>query len=212
MNKKYIEDNNIDVKYLRNQLNDEELEGFEVYLIEHPEMVEQLELDDVLKANLSTRKYLTSRRIYFPNLLNPNFWSHIAAFGIGAFSIFTMLSMVNGGNSYETSKFKNIVYLSETRSSKSDATEIFVSKNANDFIMLVLETDVKPSVVVDVSLISQETGLIAFQSELEVNALGEILAPIALAKITEGFYRINVSNTLKNQEMIKPIPLEFRHE
>ena len=48
MDKKYIEQHSIDIKYLRNQLTPEENEEFEVYLLEHPDMLEQLELDNAL--------------------------------------------------------------------------------------------------------------------------------------------------------------------
>ena len=52
MDKNYIEQNAIDTKYLRNQLTPEQSEEFEVYLLDHPEMLEQLELDAVLGSEL----------------------------------------------------------------------------------------------------------------------------------------------------------------
>lgn len=48
MDKRYIEENEIEIKYLRNQLNPDELEAFEVYLMENPEYLETLELDSLL--------------------------------------------------------------------------------------------------------------------------------------------------------------------
>ncbi len=52
MDKNYIEENEIEIKYLRNQLTPEELDGFEVYLMENPDMVEQLELHQAFLENL----------------------------------------------------------------------------------------------------------------------------------------------------------------
>jgi hypothetical protein len=48
MDKKYIEDNEIEIKYLRNQLNDEELEAFEIYLMEHPAALDSIDVSDLL--------------------------------------------------------------------------------------------------------------------------------------------------------------------
>ena len=53
MDKKYIEENEIGVKYLRNQLASEELEEFEVYLMENPSLLYDLASDEVLANNLS---------------------------------------------------------------------------------------------------------------------------------------------------------------
>ena len=51
MDKKYIEENEIEIKYLRHQLSEQELEEFEVYLMENPEALETLELDSVFSAS-----------------------------------------------------------------------------------------------------------------------------------------------------------------
>lgn len=51
MDKKYMQENEIAIKYLRNQLSDKELEAFEVYLIENPEVLETLELDSFFSAS-----------------------------------------------------------------------------------------------------------------------------------------------------------------
>ncbi len=51
MDKKYIQENEIDIKYLRGQLADDELEQFEVYLMENPEYLESLEIDSLLLSS-----------------------------------------------------------------------------------------------------------------------------------------------------------------
>ena len=69
MDKKYIEENEIGIKYLRNQLSDKELEEFEVYLTENPGLIETLELEAALggvkqaKASSSTQN--SSKSLFF---------------------------------------------------------------------------------------------------------------------------------------------------
>lgn len=52
MDRKYIEENDIGRKYLRNLLSSKDCEAFELYLIENPDMVDQLELDQVMTEGL----------------------------------------------------------------------------------------------------------------------------------------------------------------
>ena len=54
MDKQYIDDNDIGIKYLRKQLTPQETEEFEIYLMEHPEMVEALELDSLLDSSVAS--------------------------------------------------------------------------------------------------------------------------------------------------------------
>lgn len=48
MDKKIIDDNDIERRYLQGKLTPEELEQFETYLMTHPDLVTQLELDSVM--------------------------------------------------------------------------------------------------------------------------------------------------------------------
>lgn len=54
MDKKYIDENEIKIKYLRNQLNDRELELFEIYMLENPDLVDELNLSEVFIRNISS--------------------------------------------------------------------------------------------------------------------------------------------------------------
>jgi hypothetical protein len=60
MDKRYIEENEIEVKYLRNQLDPDELEEFEVYLMENPEMVDHIELDQIISSSLKDESSINS--------------------------------------------------------------------------------------------------------------------------------------------------------
>ena len=73
MDKKYMQENEIAIKYLRNQLSDKELEAFEVYLIENPEVLETLELDSFFSASEfpKTEKF-SGFFTKFRQAINPN--------------------------------------------------------------------------------------------------------------------------------------------
>jgi len=56
MDKIYIDENQIEIKYLRGQLSDKELEMFEVYLMENPSVLERLELEQVFTQTLKDKE------------------------------------------------------------------------------------------------------------------------------------------------------------
>jgi len=60
MDKIYIDENQIEIKYLRGQLSDKELEMFEVYLMEDPSVLERLELEQVFTQTLKDKEEFES--------------------------------------------------------------------------------------------------------------------------------------------------------
>jgi len=52
MDRNYIDQHHVVARYLADQLTDEELSAFEIYLVEHPDVVEQLEDTARLKVGL----------------------------------------------------------------------------------------------------------------------------------------------------------------
>lgn len=56
MNKEFIEQNDIAHKYLTGQLSDAELEEFEVYLMDNPSVIDDLNVEEVMSAGMSAIK------------------------------------------------------------------------------------------------------------------------------------------------------------
>ncbi len=79
MDRKYIEENEIEIKYLRNQLTPEQLEEFEVYLMENPEAIEGLELIETLGSIETVRGTEKKRRLMKPSFYFELMLSHRAA-------------------------------------------------------------------------------------------------------------------------------------
>jgi hypothetical protein len=83
MDKRYIEENEIEVKYLRNQLDPDELEEFEVYLMENPEFLETLELDSFfLESEFVEVEMPSGLFIKLKQLFNPMFATAFATIAI----------------------------------------------------------------------------------------------------------------------------------
>jgi hypothetical protein len=113
MDKKYIEDNEIEIKYLRNQLSDDELEAFEIYLMEHPEFLETLELNSLfLESEFEEAENLSGFLAKFKQFFNPMFATAFTAFAIAA-TVFVFVP----GNSKNDMTAAYVIELENLRSS-----------------------------------------------------------------------------------------------
>lgn len=54
MDRQYIETNDVMARYVKNKLTDDELDAFEEYYFEHPEMLEAVEAERLLRAALKS--------------------------------------------------------------------------------------------------------------------------------------------------------------
>jgi len=114
MDKQYIEDNEISIKYLRKQLTPEEVEEFEIYLMENPEALEQLDLDSLFQTrlrDLAPNAYVSAEPIT-KTPVSPKWFGlpNIIAFLSGALLIFVF------GLEKNELETPNLIYLSQTRS------------------------------------------------------------------------------------------------
>ncbi len=156
MDKRYIEDNEIEIKYLRNQLASEEAEEFEVYLMENPSFLEQLETTSVLMKEVPQVKpeavTETEKRSLLGSILTmkPLLSGYIA----GAMTVVGVIGIlsVSEPSVDNNPTFSKVVYLSPTRSVGEGITAFLeveypkssVSENSNDQLVLMVDVGTKP--------------------------------------------------------------------
>lgn len=107
MDKKYIQENEIDIKYLRGQLSDDELELFEIYLMENPEYLDTLEVDSVLLASepqsfLQLQPESQTRSLWeaLTRSLNPVFAMTFSVLAIAVVATFYLPTIFQGNGEY----------------------------------------------------------------------------------------------------------------
>lgn len=219
MDKKYIEENEIEIKYLRNQLEGEELEGFEVYLMENPEAVEWLSINGLFLKEVPTTPNIVVKRGLFSGfkLFESEFWSHATALSVGMIlAIAIMFTFKDRDLMIENASFSDIVYLSETRSFNESPTKVAVSQRpgkekVEKLIILVLEAGLQPGSIVRVRSFIADSNDRVSQKNLEVTEQGEILSALSVSAIRGSVerYQIEVrSNNLK-QEILKTFLIEI---
>ena len=133
MDKKYIEDNEIEIKYLRNQLSSQELEEYEVYLMENPEALEEIELSVVLEGSVKTvdeNTVLDKLEKYWP-------LKRIVSSGVVIASIFAGGMFIGSTFQHaELSNLNEIQYLSTTRGIADDFNRVEYKFTENEFGIL----------------------------------------------------------------------------
>jgi hypothetical protein len=206
MDKKYIEENEIEIKYLRNQLSDTELERFEEYLMENPKALEQVSLDAMLQENLGKVKHreLNSETSigWFRSLLRNRVVTSATAFGIGALVVSLFQFEERDRSGLETAE---IIYLFQTRGlvgSGDQLVKVDLSAGGSGqieegrFVMVLdLPKTIVGSVDVVVESIDKSLASRQFIKRAIPSELGTITLLLKKSNYSRGIYEIKIYDT-----------------
>lgn len=152
MDRNYIDQNGIYLKYLRDELSDAELEEFEIYMLDNPEIIEELKLEEVMDTGLKTADWTVAQgtsKSRFKQILSLIFvdpWPRaFTAFFIGGIATYLFLPFSPNGPSANSVQ---LVYLSQYRGAEQlESPQSIVSQhdpNSNSArghqIVLAVET------------------------------------------------------------------------
>ena len=215
MDKKYIEENEIEIKYLRNQLSDKELEGFEVYLMENPETIDDLELDEILAINTpsSVDRAISFAGIWRMFSLRKSL-AHIATYALGGASVLLLLPSLENNETMKGLDVNQVVYLTATRSSNDSVYAISIDKSTEplsgvDLAMLIIDVDAPPLGLATIGLLSEDTHSLVFSREIEVTSQGEILFALPLTGLESENYKLEVKYIGATSEIIETFGIKL---
>lgn len=211
MDKKYIEENEIEIKYLRKQLSEQELEEFEVYLMDNPSIVETLHLESVLieDAGLTVKATSTKGVNFFEKMLslfiNPivirTFLSSLLTLGLGVLvGGWLNTSQLNGSSleliEFEVSRSVNepAKFLSELVVSSSDLS--FFSKSQ---FALVLDSGSFEQALFNVEIKKKGESMVFIDYEIienvKSNYEGAVILPLLVRSFPPNDYQIRLIST-----------------
>ncbi|GAA6136541.1 hypothetical protein NBRC116583_02880 [Arenicella sp. 4NH20-0111] len=209
MDKRYIEDNEIEIKYLRNQLAPEEAEEFEVYLMENPCFLEQLETTSVLMKEVPQVKPEAVTEIEKRSLLGsiltmkPLLSGYIA----GAMTVVGVIGIlsVSEPSVDNNPTFSQVVYLSPTRSAgelDTDFLEIVFppasfEKGSKDTLILTVDANSTPNDDVEIYLTPNGSNTKPRKrlGIFKVDELGQTTFSIPTRNLSPGKYRLFLNNS-----------------
>ena len=203
MDRKYIEENEIEIKYLRNQLTPDQLEEFEVYLMENPEAIEGLELIETLTAQ-APAAYEKNKTPFVSKVMSLISASTIAAYGLGALTAFAVFLGVNTSQVASSNKaaFSQVVYLSPNRGNGKDQKHIEVKvpdlksfKRGGNNLVLVLDTNRILSSVYFVEILNSEDEPIQTFELVMSDGLGQLTVVIPADRLSDTLHKVLVKDS-----------------
>lgn len=187
MDRQYIDENDIVIKYLKNQLSDEELEVFEVYLMNNPDLIDQVFIDEQFLKSAMYSAGTNKRQISYLRYIKES----LAWFVGGSVVTATMMIVFTNTGSLTSIADVDVHYLAENQDLRggldgSSATKKINPKGA----VFVLETGRISQKVERVSFYKGEsdTPFLTIQN-IKTDDLGDITLFVGRDKMASGPYR-----------------------
>ncbi len=188
-------------RYLHKKLSDSERIAFELYLLDHPEMVDTLEIDQLYQQTLADAVN--------HNLASSGFWHWIRAHcwatpmrasfcTFAACAVVFALSHTGGGNT-GTGVSKGLVssqveYLETVRSASAELP-VFVLKKDSDVMALMVQTYfAKPDATYWVKVTAKAAERVVMEYQVKGNEHGELLVALTREQVHIGEYQVVVSD------------------
>lgn len=199
MDRKYIEENDIAGRYLRGQLTPEETIEFEVYLIDNPELIKELEMDTVFLKTMPYIDQLPGKRVYKRGWFSTIVWqASLATIAVCLVAIQIYLFTVNGKSEYQIG-IPEHAYLDTVRSVPMDepvSVELFDYHNELELIHPVTDHSVsKYRIAINESSGNKEA--LDGKDELIIDTYlqksGEIKVSLPINLVPAGRYLIKIN-------------------
>lgn len=208
MDRKYIDQNQIGIKYLRGTLSPEQVEAFEIYMLENPDIIDELQLDEMLSTTLandgsgSAAKFDQAAGSY-----QTAWWAKWLGIGpIPIVTSFLLGGLVTGllGFSITDHRAAQVAYLYASRSVDSNEPvpvfDIAAQSGGawvNENLVLVIDSGYQPSTSAEVTLFKlaesdDQAPIKVGEFELLANASGEILVTLPYKQLEQSLYSLDV--------------------
>lgn len=198
MDQNYIEQNDIARKYMQGRLTPEEAADFEVYLMDKPELVEEMELDGLLDKHLEQTSSVKEKRTGFLfSWLSAGVLRYasvvVVAFGLGVLVNSQISFEDNENGAYELSSLGLIKtdYVSGVRGSGNQEPVLEFSLSSGiDTWILVLQPKVIRRGNYIVTAEYENSDVVFEELEFQISGSGDVLVPFSTTKLKSGFLKI----------------------
>jgi hypothetical protein len=194
MDDEYINQHDIALRYLQGKLTPEETVEFEEYILDKPKLLEQLEVDSVLKIHLPNVHIINTSS---PKIRKPFGWfsTPLRASVATAFACVFILWVAVPKKEFSATHFTaspDIVYL-ETFRSAGNTQEISVD-NSHRSILLVIDLSGLPEKMYSFKLFDQNEIERMDKNGLSTNSLGELIISLPTKVLNSGDYILLITS------------------
>ena len=196
MNKQHSERQELARRYTRGELSEQEAEEFEIYLMDKPEMIEQLELDEVFHNCLEEAEEKRVERFSIWKWITQTpIGASVATFACTTGLLFGILVLDKGflKSSPNISATGNIIYLENLRSNNPGFRRVDVVGN-KPTLALFVQTSLSENKQVTITLSDNSNTFHKFEGFV---VGGELVVNIPSTWLHSGDYEITVSDNEK---------------
>lgn len=179
-------------KYLHGRLSEEHKALFEQFLLDNPEMIEQLQIDQLLKAHIKKlpAKRPSIREAWHQLMGKPMYYActFALAFILGIYASPTF----NTGEQAALNGNIEITYVSNLRGDTQAPDSIVSLSDELDTLLLVLQPTTQQKQNYLVTVTAQEKNLTLIDSSAySTNEMGEIMLPLGRSRLNPGLIKID---------------------
>ena len=150
-----VENDDVANRFLKRQLSPEETIAFEEYLMEHPELLEQLQLDEMFIESIGSAEVEQAPKIRTAKSSSP--WSSIRLLGLGAIGAYASVALFSLVNTTSTMiNIDRVVYVDTVRSFDPVQKHIELG-DSNEKMVLMLSAGFDQTGPFDVSIVKEDT-------------------------------------------------------
>lgn len=212
MDRETIEKHDIAQRYLHGKLSPEESEAFEIYVMEHSELIEMLELDRVVIKTMCD----ASKLIKEPSILRG--WRPVYSHGVAlaaSTALVAVLMLAPQDNKPPNLVSPDIVYLDVFRSQEVTKTVQFSGNDSSK--LLVMQGAVNAQGTVDINRSfslsfapenSQEIG--STHENMRPNRSGELVFRLHKNVLKPGMYRVSIHG--ESNDVVSHFLVEILHK
>lgn len=200
MDDKYIAENDVIKRYLKDKLTAEETTEFEEYILDQPDLLERIQLDAVLIENYSTaldevnKDDARSDDVSLVSILK-RIWSKPVVYSTASFAFGAVLALLINGDNVDSTPYSgtfDLVEVSPLRSSSwQDAADASYSLSNNaDHIILLLQPGALESESELIKIIRQSDNTEVFKQQVHLNTSGDFTVVLNTNRLIPDVYEV----------------------
>lgn len=194
-------------KYIHGTLNEEDTEAFEVYLLEHPELAEELELDILFKEHGELIPEASMRDKKAPRNWFNNKWGLAFSFGL-CFLVGALVGNQTKQNHSVLSTDSKVFYVAPMRSAGNVLPPIVIDRKSTQAVF-ILQLPISNEAEYQIELAGPNSNSILIADNVKQDLAGDIVLNVNMQGLTAEQYSITVKNSLSGETaLVQPISLD----
>lgn len=187
MDRDYIDRHDVTHRYVHGGLSAEEMAEFEVFLMDHPDVLEQVQLEQVMRTGLRTQQQ--EKPSAFSGRLGKWMWSWPTAV---ATTFVVFMASYLALSPKELAPNMPVMYVHEYRSANlENLNAVVLDEIHHSHVLLVLQPGNMQASQFQLSIISEVSGApLITQQNVSISPTGDITVPVAVNNITRGRYQV----------------------